>query len=78
MRKMVRSLLLLSIVTTLFAAPEAFGGKRGGGQIGQSDNKCGGIYFYCYYDEGEGCCYRSSGECYNSCVSTCGGPCDWY
>jgi hypothetical protein len=88
MRKMTRlSLLLLALVMSALVVPDAFGGK-GGGKLGAGKHPHAGTgqaaaeycdyYIWCYYIPATECCYGSFSDCYNDCVSLCGGPCDYY
>lgn len=71
-------LLSLTLVMSLFAAPNAFGKGPAGGRItDQNTIACAGLYFQCESGE-EICCYGSDEDCRHDCQHFCGGTCDDY
>jgi hypothetical protein len=85
--KLARLSVLLVTLTSILAAPEVFGGA-GGGKLGrgghskslQAATTCDcdtGYYIVCYFKDACACCDDTFQNCYNTCVSLCGGPCDY-
>lgn len=80
------SLLLLTLMVSMLAAPEAFG-ARGGGRVvktGLSKAQSGGCVpnptcvFYCYNSPFPYCTYSGPDTCYATCEFVCGGPCSGF
>ena len=78
------SLLLLALVMSVLVAPEAFGGKPGGGVKkggGSKANAAAAEYcdYYIYCNDGrDACCYGGLFDCWDACEWYCGGPCVYY
>ncbi len=76
------SLLLLTLVVSMMAAPEAFG-ARGGGKVVKTDlskaqtASCldATCIFYCYNSPFPYCTYNGPDTCRGTCEFVCGGPC---
>ena len=74
------SLLLLALVVSVLAVPEAFGAKKGGSLSpgGSSETNaammCEWFDIYCNGVWADECCGTVNG-CLVTCVDVCGGPC---
>jgi hypothetical protein len=72
------SLLVIALLMSVLAAPQAFGGgDKGGGRFGTPQSKSQeACDYYIYCNNGStACCYGTLGECWDACESLCRGVC---